>query len=133
MSDKIFFVTVKAFSCESSPRRHKIMVSDGVTIRVWDDIGSIYTTVHSISEHDEERILWAANKRMWQTFVTRAYTYDVANDQRSAGGVHLHQVRKGKSSWQKRIEQSNGRYSSYSPVVAISDADGEAYFATAMQ
>ena len=69
----------------------------------------------------------------WNTYTTYGYTYDVANDQRSAGGVHLHQVRKTASGWQKRIKQSNGRFASYSEVSPLSDADGEAAFATAQQ
>lgn len=67
----------------------------------------------------------------WNTYMTRGYTYDVAQDQRSAGGVHHHQIRKTKSGWQKRIEQSNGRHTSYSEVVAISEGEGEAAFASA--
>ncbi len=70
----------------------------------------------------------------WNTFRTMAYTYDAANDQGSAGGVHLHQVRKHKSAgWQRRICQSNGTHRAYSDVFPISDAEGEAAFASAEQ
>lgn len=69
----------------------------------------------------------------WNTYATRGYTFDAAQDQRSAGGVHLHQVRKTKAGWQKRILQSNGRFKAAGPVSAISDADGEAAFVTANQ
>jgi len=72
-------------------------------------------------------------KTTWNTYATYGYTHDVANDQRSAGGVHLHQVRKTASGWQKRICQSNGRFRSYSEVSPLSDADGEAAFATVQQ
>lgn len=72
-------------------------------------------------------------KTTWNTYRTTGYTHDVANDQRSAGGVHLHQVRRAKSGWQRRIAQSNGRYVSSGPVEHISDEDGEALFATARQ
>lgn len=72
-------------------------------------------------------------KTTWNTYATRCYTYDVANDQRSAGGVHLHQVRKTKSGWQKRILQSNGRFEAAGEVEPISEAEGEAKFATAQQ
>lgn len=72
-------------------------------------------------------------KSTWNTYAITGYSYDVANDQRSAGGVHLHQVRKTNSGWQTRIEQSNGQHSSYGSVSPISEADGEAYFATAQQ
>lgn len=70
-------------------------------------------------------------KTTWNTYRTTGYSYDVANDQRSAGGVHLHQVRRTKNGWQKRICQSNGQFQAYGPVESISDADGEAKFATA--
>lgn len=70
-------------------------------------------------------------KTDWNTYKTTGYTYDVAGDQRSAGGVHLHQVRKTDSGWQYRICQSNGNHRAYSPVEPLSDAEGEARFATA--
>ncbi len=70
-------------------------------------------------------------KTTWNTYMTRCYTYDVAKDQRSAGGVHHHQVRKTKSGWQKRVLQSNGMYSAAGPVNAITDEEGEAFFETA--
>ncbi len=72
-------------------------------------------------------------KSTWNTYKTRGYTHDVANDQASAGGVHHHQVRKTASGWQVRIVQSNGRHVAYGPVSPVSDEDGEAYFATAAQ
>jgi len=67
----------------------------------------------------------------WNTYRTTCYTHDVAQDQRSAGGVHLHQVRRTKSGWQERIVQSNGNHSATSEVTPMSDADGAAAFATA--
>ena len=73
------------------------------------------------------------NRRTWNTYATRGYTHDVANDQASSGGVHLYQVRKAASGWQTRICQSNGRHQSYGPVISISDAEGESHFATAQQ
>jgi hypothetical protein len=73
------------------------------------------------------------NKRAWNTYRTTCYTHDVAQDQASAGGVHLHQVRLGRAGWQHRIEQSNGWHSAYGQVTAISDAEGEAHFATAAE
>lgn len=72
-------------------------------------------------------------KSTWNTYRITGYTYDVANDQASAGGVHEHQVRRTKSGWQTRILQSNGRHSSFGPVSPLSDAEGEALFATAQQ
>lgn len=69
----------------------------------------------------------------WNTYYRGGYTHDVANDQRSAGGVHLHQVRKGKGRWQKRICQSNGRFDAYSKVEPLTDAEGEERFARAQE
>lgn len=70
-------------------------------------------------------------KTAWNTYRIMGYSHDVANDQRSAGGVHAHEVRKTASGWQKRIRQSNGRFTSYGPTEAVSDADGESMFAEA--
>lgn len=67
----------------------------------------------------------------WNTYRVSGYTHDVANDQRSAGGVHLHQVRRTKSGWQARVKQSNGRFVSFGAVNSIGDCEGEAYFAKA--
>lgn len=67
----------------------------------------------------------------WNTYRVSGYTHDVANDQRSAGGVHLHQVRRTKSGWQERVKQSNGRFASFGAVRAIADREGEVYFAKA--
>lgn len=67
----------------------------------------------------------------WNTYRTTGYTHDVAQDQRSAGGVHHHQIRKTKSGWQKRIEQSNGRWTAAGPATPVDDAEGEALFETA--
>ena len=68
-------------------------------------------------------------KRNWNTYGTVGYTFDAANDQKSAGGVHHHQVRKGKSGWQYRILQSNGVYSAAGQASAISEDEGEKRFA----
>jgi hypothetical protein len=67
----------------------------------------------------------------WNTYATTGYTHDVAQDQRSAGGVHHHQIRRAKIGWMKRIRQINGSHSATGPVCAVSDADGSAAFATA--
>ena len=69
----------------------------------------------------------------WNTYRTTGYTHDVAQDQRSAGGVHHHQVRRTKSGWQKRIKQSNGNHTSYGETTPMTDADGEAAYATAQK
>ena len=67
----------------------------------------------------------------WTTYTTRGFSCDVANDQRSAGGVHHWQVRKTRAGWQRRILQSNGSFSAASPVEAITEAEGEAAWARA--
>lgn len=67
----------------------------------------------------------------WNTYAMSGYTHDVSGDQASAGGVHLYEVRRGPSGWQRRVRQSNGRHVSYGPVTAIDDAEGEALYARA--
>lgn len=68
----------------------------------------------------------------WNTYAITSYTHDVAQDQASAGGVHMHQVRRTRSgNWQKRICQSNGRRQSYGSVEPINASEGEALFARA--
>lgn len=64
------------------------------------------------------------NKSKWNTYHVGGYTHDVANDQSSAGGVHLHQVRKTVNGWQKRICQSNGKHQAYSKIEKLSDLEG---------
>lgn len=71
-------------------------------------------------------------KSTWNTYRTTGYTHDVANDQRSAGGVHHHQVRLAPSgAWQYRILQTNGRHRSIGVASVIDAAIGEANFAMA--
>jgi len=72
-------------------------------------------------------------KTQWNTYATYGYTHDVANDVPSQGGVHLHQIRKTQTGWQKRICQSNGKHKAYSPVTLIDEAAGEARYAAAAQ
>jgi len=67
----------------------------------------------------------------WTTYCTRGYTHDVANDQASAGGVHHYQVRRTPTGWQRRIKQSNGSHTAYSPIDRLSDEEGEQRFAAA--
>lgn len=72
------------------------------------------------------------SKTNWNTYATYGYTFDAAQDQASAGGVHLHQVRKTKAGWMRRILQSNGRHKAAGPVTPIRDeAEGEAKWLTA--
>jgi hypothetical protein len=65
---------------------------------------------------------------VWNTYKTEGYTYDVADDQRSAGGVHCHQVRKAAGGWQKRVLQVNHPYRAASEVYPLSAEEGEAAF-----
>lgn len=67
-------------------------------------------------------------KTTWNTYFTTGYCHDVAQDQRSAGGVHHHQIRRTKNGWQHRTEQSNGRHRAFGPVSAVA---GAAAFETA--
>lgn len=72
------------------------------------------------------------SKGTWNTYSRACYTYDVANDQRSAGGTHCHEVRHHREGgWQTRIRQSNGVHTSYGPVTPIEAVDGWARFETA--
>lgn len=68
------------------------------------------------------------DKRKWNSYHTCGYTYDVANDQRSAGGVHIYQIRKVKGGWEKRIVQSNGRFFGVGPTEKLSNEDGLSCF-----
>lgn len=72
-------------------------------------------------------------KTTWNTYRLTGFSHDVANDQASAGGVHLLQVRCHRGFWQHRVCQSNGIHQAYSQVEVIDDADGEAKFASAQQ
>ena len=69
----------------------------------------------------------------WNTYAVYGYTYDVANDSRSQGGVHLHQVKCVRGHWFKRILQSNGRFEAAGPANGIAAQDGEAFFETAKE
>lgn len=50
--------------------------------------------------------------KAYRTYRTVAYTYQIpGNDQRSTGGVHLHQIRlNSQGQYIHRIVQSNGTY-----------------------
>ena len=69
----------------------------------------------------------------WKTYRAMGYTHDVAQDQASAGGAHLHQVRRSSAGWQYRILQSNGRHQAPGAVESISDAEGETKYAQATE
>lgn len=69
----------------------------------------------------------------WNEYRTSGFTYDVANDQASSGGLHHHEVRKTRDGWEYRICQSNGDFFAYSPTEDISEDDGENRFQRARQ
>jgi alkylated DNA nucleotide flippase Atl1 len=69
----------------------------------------------------------------WNTYRITGYTYQAGTDARATGGVHLHEVRRGRAGWQKRVVDSNGNYSSAGEAEPISDAEGEAAFQTACE
>jgi hypothetical protein len=71
-------------------------------------------------------------KSTWNSYWVTGYTYDVANDQQSAGGVHIHQIRKIKNKWQKRIVQSNGKFRAISQIEDLDEKEGLALFARCM-
>jgi hypothetical protein len=62
----------------------------------------------------------------WTTYRVSGYTHALTQDQASAGGVILHQVRRTKRGWQKRAVQSNGNHSSATDPSDVADAEGEA-------
>ena len=63
----------------------------------------------------------------YQTYRTLGYTYQIAgSDQRSTGGVHLHQIRRTKSGYLHRIVQSNGRHTDATKGVAATKGQIEA-------
>lgn len=64
----------------------------------------------------------------WNTYRITGYVFDAANDQRSAGGIHDHQVRRGPAGWQTRIRQVNGLAEAFGCVQAITVEEGERLF-----
>jgi hypothetical protein len=72
------------------------------------------------------------NRRNWNTYRITGYTYQVGDDARATGGVHLHQVRLTRAGyWQTRVVDSNGRFQSAGKVTSVSATEGEANLATA--
>ena len=61
---------------------------------------------------------------VWNTYRVAGYTHAITQDQASAGGVILSQVRRCKRGWQRRAVQSNGRHRSCTPPEDISDEEG---------
>jgi len=70
---------------------------------------------------------------VWNTYHVAGYTHDLTQDQASAGGIILSQVRRTKRGWQRRACQSNGRHRSYTPAEDISEAEGLRLWAEAQR
>ncbi len=70
-------------------------------------------------------------RNQWNTFRITGYDHQAGTDQRATGGVHLHQVKRGKAGWLQRVVDSNGQFESAGPCVPITEIDGEAAYETA--
>ena len=73
------------------------------------------------------------SRNTFTTYRITGYHTQHGEDARATGGVVMLQVRRTRSGWQRRSVDSNGRYRSAGPVEPISEAEGEALFATALQ
>lgn len=78
-----------------------------------------------------QRMRMRMRRETWNTYRTCCYGYDVADDQRSAGGIHDHQVRRTPRGWQKRIRQANGGHESFGAYAAIDAVEGELLYSQA--
>jgi hypothetical protein len=71
-------------------------------------------------------------RSVWNTYAIHEYIYDVADQSQELR--HLYQVRRLKGGgWQERIVQTIGPEQAPQPVQAITDAEGEAHYAAAVQ
>jgi hypothetical protein len=102
-------------------------LSISAKIRVWD------ASHPGDGDHDRATTMTTTklNRGAWNTYAVYGYTHQVGTDGRATGGVHLHQVRRGRAGWQVRTVDSNGRFQSAGPVSPVTDAEGEAHFETA--
>lgn len=64
----------------------------------------------------------------WNTYAVTGYTHQVGTDPRATGGVHLHQIKRLRSTWAKRIVDSTGRFASPGEVTPVDVATGECLF-----
>ena len=67
-------------------------------------------------------------KDRWNTYSLSGFSYDVANDQASAGGVHIRQIKRGCEGWMHRVLQINGNHRASGPAEPIDAAHGEACY-----
>jgi len=74
-------------------------------------------------------------RSVWNTYRTLEYVYDVAGDEPRQEYLQLHQVRRLKTGWQTRVleMETDGSAQTPGPIEAITDAEGEAHYATAVQ
>lgn len=49
-------VRVRAFSCESAPQLHLVLVEGDGDVLVWDDVAGHYTRCHSLTPSQAARI-----------------------------------------------------------------------------
>lgn len=70
----------------------------------------------------------SVRRDQWTTYAVTGYTYQAGTDGRATGGVHLHQIKRLRRTWAKRIVDSNGRFESAGPVTPVAEADGECYY-----
>jgi hypothetical protein len=69
-------------------------------------------------------------KSKWNTYKICCYTHQVGTNPMATGWVHVHSVRHTSAGWQTRISDSNGLWLSHGRVRSVSDADGEALYAS---
>lgn len=65
-------------------------------------------------------------RNKWNTYRTVGFTVQHGDDPAASGGVTFIEVRKSGKTWCKRYGDSNGCARSAGPVIAISEAEGEA-------
>jgi hypothetical protein len=71
------------------------------------------------------------NRTTWSTYAISGYTGG-GQDQRAAGGVVLHEVRRTRTGyWQRRHVNSNGRHEEVLGVEPLDAPEGEALWARA--
>lgn len=85
-------------------------VAEAITSRMGDHLNELRDTLH---EHLDEPF----------TCRTTGYTHDVADDQSSAGGVHLHCIQFTADGYEYVICQSNGDHQAYGEYEPITEED----------
>ena len=85
-------------------------VAEVIATRMGDHLNELRDTLH---DHLDEPF----------TYRTTGYTHDVANDQSSAGGVHLHCLQYTADGYEYVICQSNGNHQAYGEYEQITEED----------